>query len=72
MILNLSINAIEAMAGLDEGPRELLIKTARDGTDEVLVSVVDSGPGLDPSNTERAFDAFYTTKRWNFAGPSMT
>src|SRR5207302_3978408 len=48
VILNLSINAIEAMAGLDEGPRELLIKTARDGTDEVLVSVVDSGPGLDP------------------------
>jgi signal transduction histidine kinase len=62
VILNLSINAIEAMSGVGEGPRELLIKTAEADSDAVLVSVQDSGPGLDPIDVERAFKAFYTTK----------
>ena len=62
VILNLIINAIEAMSGVDEGPRELLIKTAKSGPDSVSVSVQDSGPGLDPANLDRAFEAFYTTK----------
>jgi C4-dicarboxylate-specific signal transduction histidine kinase len=62
VILNLSINAIEAMSGVGEGPRELLIKTAKDDPDAVLVSVQDSGPGLNPIDAERAFKAFYTTK----------
>jgi PAS domain S-box-containing protein len=62
VILNLSINAIEAMSGVAEGPRELLIKTATGGPDAVLVSVQDTGPGLDPVDAERAFRAFYTTK----------
>jgi C4-dicarboxylate-specific signal transduction histidine kinase len=62
VILNLSINAIEAMSGVGEGPRELLIKTAKADSDAVLVSVQDSGPGLNPIDAERAFKAFYTTK----------
>ena len=62
VILNLIINAIEAMSGVDERARQLLIKTAKFGSDAVSVSVQDSGPGLDPGNLNRAFDAFYTTK----------
>ena len=62
VILNLIINAIEAVSGVHEGPRELLIKTLKSATDSVSVAVEDSGPGLDPANSERAFEAFYTTK----------
>ncbi|HUN97306.1 MAG TPA: PAS domain S-box protein [Bradyrhizobium sp.] len=62
VMLNLIINAIEAMSGVDGRARELLIKTAKLGSDLVSVSVRDSGLGLDPANLNRAFDAFYTTK----------
>jgi C4-dicarboxylate-specific signal transduction histidine kinase len=62
VILNLIINAIEAMSGADEERRELLVKTAKSGSDSISVAVQDSGPGLDPENPERAFEAFYTTK----------
>jgi signal transduction histidine kinase len=62
VILNLILNAVEAMSGSSEGARELLIRTRRDGSDAVLVAVRDSGPGLDPTNMDRIFEAFYTTK----------
>jgi PAS domain S-box-containing protein len=62
VILNLIINAVEAMSGLGEGSRELLISTAKAKPDGVLVAVRDSGPGLTPTTLERVFDAFYTTK----------
>jgi C4-dicarboxylate-specific signal transduction histidine kinase len=61
-ILNLILNAIEAMSGADEGTRELLISTREAEPDGVLVGVRDSGPGLAPATLERVFDAFYTTK----------
>jgi C4-dicarboxylate-specific signal transduction histidine kinase len=62
VILNLIINAIEAMSCVGEGSRRLLISTARHGQDGVLVAVRDSGPGLTPADHERLFEAFYTTK----------
>src|ERR1700730_1001032 len=62
VILNLIINAVEAMSGVSEGSRELLIDTGKAGSDGVLVVVRDSGPGLAPAGLERLFDAFYTTK----------
>lgn len=62
MILNLVMNAIEAMSGVAEGSRELLISTTRAEAHGVLVAVSDSGPGLPHANVERIFDAFYTTK----------
>jgi PAS domain S-box-containing protein len=62
VILNLILNAVEAMGGIDEGPRELWINTEREAAGGVLVTVRDSGPGLDPADTERVFTAFYTTK----------
>jgi PAS domain S-box-containing protein len=62
VILNLMMNAIEAMSGAGEGPRELLIRSGIAESKHVLVAVRDSGPGLDPKNLDRIFDAFYTTK----------
>ena len=60
VVLNLIMNAIEAMSGSEA--RDLLIESKRDESQKVLISVCDSGPGLDPRNTDRIFDAFYTTK----------
>jgi signal transduction histidine kinase len=62
VILNLIINAIEAMSGVSEGTRELLIGTGKDGTRSVLVRIGDSGPGLAAETLERLFEPFYTTK----------
>jgi PAS domain S-box-containing protein len=62
VILNLIINAIQAMTGVDEGLRELLISTEEAVSEGVLVAVADSGPGLAPAAFERLFEAFYTTK----------
>jgi signal transduction histidine kinase len=62
VVLNLIVNAIEAMAAVGEGERELLISTGRDASDGVHVTLRDSGPGLDPKNVDRLFEAFYTTK----------
>jgi signal transduction histidine kinase len=62
VIINLIVNAIEAMSGISEGSRELLIGTGKDGSSGVLVAVQDSGPGLNPESLGRLFDAFYTTK----------
>jgi|GEM_PF-3123068 len=61
VILNLIINAVEAMSSLREGSRELLINTRKDASG-VLVTVRDSGSGLSAESLERVFDAFYTTK----------
>ena len=62
VILNLIVNAIEAMSEANEAPRELLISTGKTEPDAVFVAVQDTGPGLTPENLERLFDAFYTTK----------
>ncbi len=62
VVLNLIMNAVEAMSGVSEGLRELLISTGKTEPDGVLVAVRDSGPGLAPASLERLFDAFYTTK----------
>jgi len=62
VILNLIINAVQAMRDVSEGSRELLIGTAEDGSNGVLVEVLDSGPGLPPESVDRIFGAFYTTK----------
>jgi PAS domain S-box-containing protein len=62
VMLNLILNAVEAMSGSSAAPRELLIRTKPDGPGGVLVAVEDSGPGLKPECVDRLFDAFYTTK----------
>jgi PAS domain S-box-containing protein len=60
VILNLIVNAIEAMQDGDQ--RKLVIGSSKDDAQSVVVSVSDSGSGLDPANIDRVFDSFYTTK----------
>jgi signal transduction histidine kinase len=62
VILNLIINAAEAMGAVPEGSRLLTISTGRAAGGEVLVAVQDSGPGIDAAHVDRIFSAFYTTK----------
>ncbi len=62
VILNLIINAVEAMGGVSDGPRDLLISTGQAKPSGVLVAVRDSGPGLAPATLEHLFEAFYSTK----------
>ena len=62
VILNLIMNAVEAMTAVSEGSRELLISTSQAEADGMLVAVRDTGPVLAPSNLERLFEAFYSTK----------
>jgi signal transduction histidine kinase len=61
VLLNLILNAAEAMSSVEEETRELLISTEQDQTG-ALVAVRDSGPGIDAQHLDRVFDAFYTTK----------
>lgn len=63
VLLNLILNAIEAMSSTAESSREMLISTAENGSGDVLVTVRDSGTGLETNTLDRLFDAFYTTKR---------
>jgi len=62
VILNLVLNAVEAMSALTDGPRELQITTSRSGSDHALIAVRDTGPGLAPVVEENLFKAFHTTK----------
>jgi PAS domain S-box-containing protein len=62
VILNLIMNAIEAMNEVGEGSRTLLISTSVDTPDSVIVAIRDSGPGLKPESLDHLFDPFYTTK----------
>src|SRR4029077_7874756 len=61
VILNLIMNAVEAMSGVSGGARELLLSTRKAEPNGVLVGVRDSGPGLATATLERLFEAFYTT-----------
>jgi signal transduction histidine kinase len=61
VLLNLILNAAEAMGSVEEEARDLIISTEQ-GPEGVLVAVRDSGPGIDPAHLDRVFDAFFTTK----------
>jgi PAS domain S-box-containing protein len=62
VVLNLLRNASDAMTGVDDRPRRVLIKTEREPADRVRVTVRDAGVGLDRHSMDKLFDAFYTTK----------
>jgi signal transduction histidine kinase len=62
VVLNLILNAVEAMNSVEADERELLISTEQSEANGTLVAVRDSGPGIDPKHLEPVFGAFYTTK----------
>jgi len=62
VVLNLVINAIQALSADADGAREVLITTGQAAPNGVLVAIRDSGPGLTPAALERVFEPFYTTK----------
>jgi len=62
VVLNLILNASDSMSGVDDRPRQLVIRTERDEDDHVRLTVQDAGVGFDPQGVERLFEAFYTTK----------
>jgi C4-dicarboxylate-specific signal transduction histidine kinase len=62
VILNLLRNASDAMSGVDDRPRHLVVSTERDEGDRVRVTVRDAGVGVDPERMDKLFETFYTTK----------
>lgn len=62
VILNLLLNAAEAMSGIEDRPRQLLIRTESEEADQVRFTVKDAGVGIEPHDSERLFEPFYTTK----------
>jgi C4-dicarboxylate-specific signal transduction histidine kinase len=74
-MLNLIVNAIQSMSGVEDGNRELHISTARIEPEGVCVAVRDTSPGLRPESLPRLFEPFYTTKpdgmgsRWSHPSP---
>src|SRR5580704_16765304 len=62
VIINLVMNGIEAMQSVTDRPRELVIRSRQDETEQVLVSVTDCGVGISAENADRLFNAFFTTK----------
>jgi C4-dicarboxylate-specific signal transduction histidine kinase len=62
VMLNLILNAIEAIISVDDEVRELVISTESSPSEGLLIAVGDSGPGVAPEDRERIFESFYTTK----------
>jgi PAS domain S-box-containing protein len=62
VILNLAMNGIESVAQLDYEPRRVMIRSTRSDSGEVLVTVEDTGPGIDAEHSDRLFAPFFTTK----------
>ena len=62
VLLNLFMNAIEAMSSVNDRPRTISVNSVLQETEGVLLTVGDSGPGINPADIDRVFDAFFTSK----------
>jgi len=71
VILNLIKNAVEAMGSVVDGQRFLHIETEFDNSQNIILTVQDSGAGIDPENVERISDRFFTTKTTNGKGMGL-
>ncbi len=63
VVLNLLLNAVEAMSDVEGAVRQLVVRTDKEGDDYVQLAVSDTGPGFDPQQATKLFDAFHTTKK---------
>jgi PAS domain S-box-containing protein len=71
VILNLLLNAADAMDGIEDRPRSVLVRTELEGDGAVRLEVRDAGRGFDPGTVEKLFEAFHTTKA-NGMGVGLT
>jgi PAS domain S-box-containing protein len=62
VIINLIMNGIDAMLAVTNRPRQLLIRSEQNRSDQIIVAVEDAGIGINPKDLNRLFDAFFTTK----------
>ena len=62
VVLNLILNALQAMGTVSEDARQMLITTSQTELNDLYIGVQDTGPGLSPKNLSRLFEPFYTTK----------
>jgi signal transduction histidine kinase len=62
VMVNLIMNAVEAVSARGEEPREMLLRSQKHGSDQILISVRDSGVGIDPGKLDRIFKPFVTSK----------
>jgi signal transduction histidine kinase len=62
VVMNLIVNAVEAMSGVSDRSRELIIASGEDDTTAVFVELRDNGPGIDTAELDQLFQSFYTTK----------
>jgi signal transduction histidine kinase len=62
VVLNLILNALQAMGAVSEGARQVIITTSQIESNDLYVGVQDTGPGLSPETVSRLFEPFYTTK----------
>jgi signal transduction histidine kinase len=62
VIVNVAVNGMEAMTSVQDRERVLIVRTQRDQSDRILVTVADVGIGIEPENLNRIFGAFHTTK----------
>lgn len=63
VMLNLLLNAVDAVSSVDDRPRRIVIRTLEDDAGNVRLTVQDTGVGIDPNNIDQLFEPFYTTKR---------
>jgi signal transduction histidine kinase len=62
VIVNVAVNGMEAMTSVQDRERMLIVRTQRDQSDRILVTVADAGIGIESENLNRVFGAFHTTK----------
>lgn len=62
VVLNLALNAVEAMSTVADQPRTLVVRSGIEDAAEIVVTVEDSGPGLEPEDVEQVFDLLFTMK----------